>query len=267
MPLARVGDIDLYFEVHGAGPPLLLLEGLGYSLWMWDELLPELARRFQVIAFDNRGVGRSDKPPGPYSTAGMADDAAGLLARLGVARAHVLGISMGGMIAQEMVIRHPALVDRLILGATSFGGPESVPAPPETRALLMADPSGVSPEEAVRRNMEVAFAPGWTTRHPDAFDRWVRRRLEWLPPREAWLAQFHAILGHDTSNRLGTIDRPTLVCSGDQDRVVPVENSRRLAARIPGVRLVLFQGAGHLFFIEQAEQFTQVLVDFLEEAD
>lgn len=264
MPLASVNGLRLYYEEHGDGFPLLLIEGLGYALWMWERQLPVLARHFRVVAFDNRGIGRSDQPEGPYTIADMADDAAGLLDALGIRRAHVLGISMGGMIAQELALRHSDRVERLILGCTHCGGADHLPTPPETTAVLTADTQGMTLEQVLRRNMALAFAPTWPERHPEEFQHWIRVRLAWPVSPDTWRHQFQAIAGHDTSRRLHQISHPTLVCTGDRDRVVPADNSRLLAERIPHARLEIFPGAGHLFFIEQADRFNDVVVEFLK---
>lgn len=259
----RVGEINLYYERHGRGEPLLLIEGLGYASWMWYRQVPELSRHFEVIVFDNRGVGGSDMPDEKYALADMAGDAAGLLSALGIPRAHLLGASMGGFIAQEMALRYPEKVDRIVLGCTSFGGRESIPIPEETRKAMF-EVDGLDPEEVLRRNMALAFSPGYMKNNRGDFDRLISVRLANPVPRYSWLRQAEAALGHDTSSRLREITQPALVCTGDLDRVVPMENSVMLAARLPDARLEIFRGAGHLFFIEQPEAFNQMVMEFLQ---
>src|SRR5262245_23183263 len=141
MPRQRVGDIEIYYEVHGDGPrTLTMIRGLGSNLTAWYEQMPELARRFRVVVFDNRGAGRTDKPDAPYTIAQMADDTAGLVAALGIQRTALLGISMGGMIAQEFALKYPTLLSCLILGCTFFGGTDTVrPAPEVTEALIAGE--------------------------------------------------------------------------------------------------------------------------------
>src|SRR5215510_10452285 len=149
MPTARIGDIRLHYTTRGQGEPLLLIMGYRGSGCMWgEELITLLSRSFQVIYFDNRGTGLSDKPDTLYTVPMMADDAAGLLRHLGIRRAHVFGVSMGGMIAQELALRHPQLVQRLILGCTSCGGPQATLAPMEVLAKLIPPPE-LPPEEAL----------------------------------------------------------------------------------------------------------------------
>lgn len=263
MGMIRAGDIDLYHEIHGEGDPLLLMEGLGYASWMWCKQVDELSRHFQVILFDNRGVGHSDKPPGPYTTAQMADDAAALLDALAIPRCHVLGISMGGMIAQEFALRHPDKVDRLVLGCTTAGGPE---APPPTTEYLqyLAASREMAREDAYREGFRVAAAPGYFAAHPDDLLALLTARLANPQPPEAWLAQAQAVQAHQTWDRLHQIAAPTLVVHGDADVVVPVANLALLASRLPQAETVVYPGAGHLFFIEQAQQFNQLLINWLQ---
>src|SRR5437660_11842390 len=140
MPIAPSNAINLYYELHGRGPNLVLIEGIGYHTWMWFRQLPDLTRHFRTLIYDNRGVGRSDLPKGPYTHEQNADDLAGLLDYLGWERTHVLGISMGGFIAQEFALKYPRRVDRLVLAATAFGGPNMVPVPREAMAAILPDP-------------------------------------------------------------------------------------------------------------------------------
>ena len=150
--------VRIAWERHGEGPPLLLIHGLGYARWGWEPVLPELAERFDVILFDNRGIGESDAPPGPYTVAEMAGDAVRVLDEAGVERAHVVGTSLGGMIAQELALSHPERVDRLVLACTTPGGPNAHPMPQATVAL-MAEAATLEPAVALRRFVENALSP------------------------------------------------------------------------------------------------------------
>ena len=182
--------MELYTEEHGDGPPLLLLTGLGYAIWSWQRQLPDWSQRFRCIAVENRGTGRSPKPPGPYTIEELADDAAEALAGR---RAHVAGFSMGGYIAQTLAVRHPELVDRLVLVCTATGGAGLTPTPPETVAAWEAN-SGRSPEEFARATMPLSFRPGWTDEHPEEFEALLADRLEYPTPPECWSAQYAACL-------------------------------------------------------------------------
>src|SRR5512139_816707 len=175
MPIAHTNDIDVYYELHGAGEPLVLIAGLGYDQWMWHKMIPGLARHFQVIAFDNRGVGKTDKPAGPYTAHMLAADTAGLLLALGIPSAAVMGHSMGGFIAQALVLERPDLVNKLILSATNFGGPRSIPVTPEAMAVL-ANVSG-DPVERFKRGLLVSCAPGFGVAHPEIIQEWIAYRL------------------------------------------------------------------------------------------
>src|SRR5690349_3136377 len=217
-----------YVEEHGDGPPLLLLTGLGYAIWSWQRQLPDWSQRFRCIAVENRGTGRSPKPPGPYTIEELADDAAEALAGR---RAHVAGFSMGGYIAQTLALRHPGLVDRLVLVCTATGGDALIPTPAETSSAWEAN-AGRPPEEFARATMPLSFRPGWVDEHPEEFEALLADRLEYPTPPECWRAQYAACL--DWTARvapLEQIEAPTLVVHGAADRILPYENGVEVARR------------------------------------
>ena len=252
--------MKLYREEHGDGHPLLLITGLGYAIWSWQRQIPDWSRRFRLIAVDNRGTGRSPKPPGPYSIEAMADDA---VAALEGRRAHVAGFSMGGYIAQTLALRHPRLVERLVLVCTAAGGPDHVYTPEETISIWEAN-ADRSPPEFARATMPLSFAPGWTDEHPDEFGQLLADRLEHPTPPECWRAQYDACWRFvEQVSPIEQIEAPTLVVHGDADRVIPFENGVELARRIPGARLERFAGGGHLFFLESPDRFNPLVETFL----
>lgn len=254
MPVARNGEVELAYELRGDGPPLLLIQGLGYARWGWIRQAPDLSRDHRLILFDNRGVGDSSKVTELYTVDDMADDTVAVLDAAGVDAAHVFGVSLGGIIAQSLAARYPERVRNLILLATTHGGPAAVPVPPET-AAIMADPcEGMSPEERIRHVMPPAFRPGWTEEHPEEFDELVALRAQHVPPWESYVAQAMAGGTADTTALLPSITAPTLVLHGTADRVVPVENAELLANVIAGARLEIISDGGHLVMIEQPER-------------
>lgn len=264
MSIAHVNDIDLYYEIHGEGPNLALIEGLGYHSWMWYRQIPCFSQHFRTLVYDNRGVGLSDKPPGPYSHRENAADLAGLLDYLGWARTHVLGISMGGFIAQEFALAYPARLDRLVLVATAFGGANMVALPAEAVRALAPDPT-LSAEGKMRSAMPLAFSnPVWVQEHAEEFEQMIAWRLELPQPREAALAQLMAGVTFDVESRLNEIAVPTLVLAGTEDHVVPSANSALLAAALPSATLKLIPDAGHLVHIEEADRFNHDVIAFLE---
>ena len=245
--------MKIAWERHGQGAPLLLIHGLGYARWGWEPVVARLARSFDVILFDNRGIGGSDAPPGPYTAAELAGDAVQVLDEAGVERAHVLGTSLGGMVAQELALAAPERVDRLVLACTTPGGPESFPMPEQTVKLMT---SGAT----LRQFVENALAPG-----PDAaiVERILRHREATAQPLEAWTAQAAAGAAFDALDRIERIAAPTLILHGTEDAVVDSRNAALLALRIPEARVELFPGGGHLFFWEQPERFVEVVTEFL----
>jgi len=264
MSTAKVGDINIYYEIHGKGEPLVLIYGyIGHS-GLWFRQIPILAKKYRVIAFDNRGVGRSDKPNIPYTMAMMAGDVAGLLDTIGIDAAHIFGISMGGMIAQHFALNYPQRVISLILGCTTCGGVHSTQPKPESLAAFSDfERLKKTPEEFVRQLMPFCFSQEFINKNPDIIDKRVAKQLEYPAPPHGATRQAEAILGHDTYELLPKIKLPTLVIAGGSDRLIPVENSRLLASKIPTAELVIIKGAGHEFFIEDAEEANKKVLSFL----
>jgi 3-oxoadipate enol-lactonase len=253
----------LHVEGRGEGPPLLLITGLGYAVWCWARQLDEFAARHRTIAFDNRGSGRSFKPPGPYSIAELADDAASVLDERGIARAHVLGHSMGGFVALTLALRRPELVEALVLVGTSAGGPDRFRQPEETTRAWAAA-RGLPPEEFVRATWPYSWQRGWPEAHPDEYAELFRARLEFPTPPECWAAQYGACLAYDEEGvPAERIAAPTLVVHGEDDRVLDYRNGELLARRIRGARLESFAGHGHLPFLEDPARFNAVVLEFL----
>jgi len=230
MPTIQANGITLYYEEHGSGDPLLLIGGLGTDLTLFTWLTPRLARHHRVIAFDNRGAGRSDKPDVPYTIAMLASDAIGVLDALAVGRADLLGVSMGGKIALELALSHPARVGRMVIVGTSAAartGPLTISAPMRIAGVL---------------------------------ERLGLIRSRYPQPQYAFLRQREASGRFDVTGRLGEIAVPTLIAHGRKDRSVPLERAEQLHAGIAGSRLVVF-GGGHMFFVF-AER--QALLDQIE---
>jgi len=251
----------IYWDEQGQGDPILLIMGLGYPSQMWYRTRPMLAARYRTMALDNRGVGQSDMPQGPYPIALMASDAGAVLDAAGIESAHVFGISMGGMIAQEFALQNPKRVRSLILGCTACGGPKAVRAKPEANEMLMTR-AKMTPEEAAQAAIPFIYDPG-TPREKIDEDLNVRR--PWFPRRDAYTAQLQGILAWEAYSRLDQITAPTLVIHGEHDELVPPGNGELIAQRIPGAKLVLLPNAGHIFTTDQPEPSHQAITDFLDE--
>ena len=263
MPHTTHAGVRIWWEEHGAGDPLLLIMGLGATLEWWNRLKPSLTPRYRTILFDNRGVGKSDVPPGPYSIPLMADDALAVLNAAGVTSAHVVALSMGGYIAQELVLRHPDRVRSLVLGCSSCGGREAVRAAPEV-ASAMAARAKVPREDAMWGMVPYTFDAS-TPRQAIAQD--LAMRLRSAVSNDGYFAQFQAIREWPGSHdRLSGIAAPTLVIHGETDQLVPPENGRILARAIPNARLVMLPHASHIFLTDQLEPARDAILAFLDQA-
>ena len=257
-----VRDIDMCYRVMGEGHPLVMIQGLTANMDWWDpRFLEDMSSRYKVLIFDNRGAGRTEAPPGEFSIKQFADDTVGLMEAVGIDRAHVLGVSMGGMIAQELVLNYPEKVDKLVLCVTFCGGQESVLATPEVMAKL-ADRSGTD-EERARRTLTLLFPEEWLKEHEEQFDEFFASYMKAPVTDENALRQFVATTKFSTHDRLPLIDKPTLVACGAEDILIPPENSRILADRIPGAKLIAYEGAGHGYISQCQEEFTDALIGFL----
>ncbi len=266
MPTFEANGVTLNYERSGKGPPLLLIMGLGGTLNGWRNQVPALSQDFDVIRFDNRGAGGSSAPTdmSAYSMANFAADAVAVLDHLDIAQAHVYGVSMGGMIAQHLVLQHPERVQGLILGCTIPGGEQSIS--PESWVLeLMLAGAGKTAEQVMRDSVKFNFAPDFPAQHPEVVEEYVSEGLKNRIPLHGFQGQWMAITGHDTLARLHTIATPTLIHHGDEDRLVPVGNGKLLAEHIPGAQLELFHGAGHVYFIEQPDKTNQSVRAFLRQ--
>jgi 3-oxoadipate enol-lactonase len=263
MPTVKVGDINMYYEIQGEGDPLLLIMGLGSDLTGWMFQIPEFSKKYQVIAFDNRGVGRTETPDKPYSVKMMADDAIGLMDVLGIDTAHILGLSMGGFIAQELAIKHPERVKSLILATTASAGDYRLVAH-VTSAWAAAKTEGVSPKTFYSLMFPWIFTDKFFEN-----SEMVQMALDtmaaspYLPPAHAFARQVTACIEHNARDRLSQITAPTLVLVGREDILLPVKLSEELAAGIPKAKLVVLEGGGHGFNAEIPDKFNKAVLEFL----
>jgi pimeloyl-ACP methyl ester carboxylesterase len=259
MPTKRVNGHDLHYEQRGEGEPLLLIMGMSGTHLTWGEpFLQLLERDFRVTVYDHRGVGKSSRTEAGYSIADLADDAAALLDELGLESAHVLGISMGGMVAQELTLRHPDRIRTLTLGCTYSGGEGSALTSPEVGQKLVGAMQSGDRERAIRAGWEVNVSRDFAT-DEQAYEAFRSAALELPVPVPVIMGQAQAVGSHDTLARLADISAPTLVVHGTDDEMLPVANARLIAERIPGARLEIFDGIGHLFWVEEPERSAELL--------
>jgi len=264
MPTVHRGTHSIHYEVVGRNdaPPLLLVMGMGFSSRAWHTLPALLRADFRVVVLDNCGTGRSSVPRRIFRTRDMADDAIAVLDALGLSRVDVFGISMGGMIAQELALRHPDRVRALVLGATFAGHLRSAkPSPIVAFELLRAVVRGerIAPAKLARLLVSDAYFSG----DPEGFARWMGV-VEAVRGRVA-LRQMLAVITHETRKRLPRLEVRTLVVTGDADRLVPPANSLELARLIPGAELLVLRGAGHVFPVERPDETVAALRRFFLE--
>lgn len=263
MPHARINGINLHYDVQGGGQPLLLIMGLGSPAANWDQpFVAEMTKTHQVITYDNRGTGQSDKPDEPYSISLFASDAVALLDTLNVPRAHVFGISMGGMIAQELAIHYPQYVASLSLGCSTPGGKNAVPAPPESMKALKGR-AGQTPEEAGRAAWNLSYSEEYIAAHRAELEAHLQQSLAHVTPRFAYERHVEATMTLRVYKKLKDIRIPTLVATGRDDVLIPAANSEIIASEIPGAELALFDDSGHGFVTAARRPFLRVFTQFL----
>lgn len=274
MPTAPSNGIDVYYEQHGSGEPLLLIMGLAGDSLAWLYQRDAFAAHYRTVVFDNRGVGRTSKPAGPYSIAQMADDAAGLMNALDIGRAHVVGVSMGGMIAQELALRHPQRVRSLVLGCTYARPDAGVTATFEESlahfggrkgadGAIEVDLTTLDPMAFIQRLLPLTFTPQFMMNELPKMIQVFAGALQHGFDLGAIMSQVSATQAHDALDRLAQIAAPTLVLTGDSDLLIPPANSELIAARIPGATLQQIAGGSHGFNFEKPDEFNAAVLGFL----
>jgi 3-oxoadipate enol-lactonase len=259
MPKAAVRGTELHYERAGSGEPLLLIQGMSGTHVAWGEPFNgALEESFDVVAFDNRGIGLSERISEPFTIAEMAEDTAALLDELGWESAHVVGISMGGMIAQELALAHAGRLRSLTLGCTYCGGPDSQLMPQENAEKLLAGLSSGDRAQAIRAGYEVNLSPSFRA-DEDTFAAFHEMATRVPAARDIIQLQLQAILGHDTSGRLGDVATPTLIVHGTVDGVLPYANGEQIASLMPGARLETLEDVGHMFWWEQPQRSAELI--------
>lgn len=263
MPRIEVNDIQAYYEVHGEGFPVVMIQGLTANTSWWDpRWIETLSGNFKVVAFDNRGAGRTSISDREYSIGLFADDTAALMDALGIPEAYVLGISMGGMIAQELALNHAEKVEKLVLCSTYCGGDRSVYPSSEVMQTLMPDREALSAEEVARMTIPLLLTEEFLKNNPGV-EEFVLQQITRTPiSPEAFARQLNAIMNFDACDRLPDIKAPTLILQGTQDVLVPPGNALILDKAIPGSRLLYFENSAH-GLLEQTEEVLAAILDFL----
>ena len=262
MSKVKVRDITFYYDTQGAGYPLVLIRGLGSNADHWYPQIHSFSACFRVMFYDNRGIGRSDKPDNPYTISMMAEDTAGLMDAVGIPKAHIMGLSMGGMVAQEFALRFPDKVHGLVLACTHCGGGKAVP-PSEKISALFAEFIATASPEAAREAGKCLFAAGTFKKAPELVGEYQQASARFPPEAKTLIQQWEAVKWHDTWLRLQKITAPTLVITGAEDVLIAPENSKILADRIPGAQLCIISGGAHQFLVEQPHAANEAVLSFL----
>lgn len=266
MPKVKVNNFNMYYEVHGDGFPLIMIGGLGGNIYWWDTILiDELSKNLKTVAIDNRGVGRSDDPDEDFLIKTMADDMVGLMNALEIERAHVLGISMGGSIAQEIVINYPEMVEKLVLCACSCGGSKSVPPSIEVLNLLMSFVGRKHDLKLVKEVLPLMFTEDFMKKNPDYIEDKIEMILKTPTTASTYKRQLEAGMKSPTRCRkLKKVDTQTLVIHGKKDILNPTQNGEILTNLIPNAKLALFDNNAHWVFYPEPEKVIETILAFLK---
>ncbi|MFX1407442.1 MAG: alpha/beta fold hydrolase [Promethearchaeota archaeon] len=266
MPKIKINDIKMYYEIYGQGPPLLMIMGIGGNTDYWpSRFIDKLSENFKVIIFDNRGSGRSDKPDIEYSMKIFADDTINLMDALKIDYAHILGLSMGGSIAQELVLNYPERVNKLILCSTNCGFSKSSLPSPEALKIMMQPREETTPEEISRKSMSVRLTEKFIKENPEVIEEYIQRECRNPTPPKMYKRQVDAIVKFNTYKRLKNINRPTLIMQGKQDLLTSVENAELLANNIKGAKLAIFKDLAHDIFSQDSDIVIKTLIQFLND--
>jgi pimeloyl-ACP methyl ester carboxylesterase len=263
MSKANVNGIELAYADHGKGEPVVFINGYTGVKESWGKITDEVSKHFRVITFDNRGVGESSVPAPDFTIADMAADTIGLMDALEIDSANIFGVSMGGLIAQIMLLDYPERVKKAVLGCTSHGGKHAVQPSKEVMDILAAnaDPAK-TPEEIVRGKVPIIYSDRFVREEPEQLETLIRRSLQYFPSPEGAKGQMKALSRFNVKRRLHEIDTPVLAVTGSEDRMMPPENARLIADGIPGATRVVVEGAGHSFYSERPDEVIRILIDF-----
>lgn len=255
--------MNLFYESHGAGEPLILIPGFASGAWSWFRQIEELSKQFRIITFDPRGIANSKISDGAkVSLETIAGDIAALLDELNIEKANVLGASFGGFAAQEFALAFPERMNKLILACTSFGGANHVP-PTWEILIAFASTEEMNSSERIRKFMIPAFTPEFRAENAEIVEKVCKLREQNIVPENVYLAQLKSATTFDAEKRAADIKAETLVLTGDADVVVPPQNSYNLAEAIPNATLKIIEGGSHMFFIEKADEFNRIVKEFL----
>lgn len=262
MPKVKVKDLNIYYETAGAGFPLVMVMGLGGNKdWWGPPLIAAVSKKYKTIIFDNRGTGRTDMTEANFTIKTMADDTVGLMDALKIPKAHLLGISLGGMVAQELVLNHPERVEKLVLCSTMCGPSHSVMNPEVVTQLQSG--GRATPAEFAKAAMALLFPPEFAKANPKTIEEATRLMLIAPTRTDMYLRQLGATISFDTYDRLPTIKRPTLVMHGKKDILIPYQNGKIIADRIAGAKLVHFEKTAHALFSVETDAVLKTLFQFL----
>lgn len=260
MPHAKANGINIYYEVHGDGYPVVLIGGLGSQIESWATQVPIYSKHFKVVVFDNRGAGRSEKPGPDYTTEDMADDTAALMDALGIGSAHVVGKSMGGMIGQWLAIKYPEKVSKLVMGCSSASRDE-------VGNLILRTGRDIASKVGMKAVWIMALYLGYTRDYIEKNIGSLGGVIDAIPENpdalRGYIGQSYAVEGHDTTELLHRIKAPTLVMMGENDMTTSPKKTRELASLIKGSVLKGFQDVGHGFWRERREEADRLVLDFL----
>ncbi len=265
MPYANVDGCNYYYEITGDGAPLVMIRGLGSNLDHWYPQIPALKKRFRVLTFDNPGIARTKDVITPYSILKMAQNIAGLMDVVGIEKAHVLGLSMGGMIAQELALNFPERIQRLILCVTHCGKSHSIPSSDKVNQLFSAMVNEGT-NEAKTAASAVMFAPETLKNRPETAGEYAKVSMEYPAATDILIKQSQAIQEFDSWERLPEITALTLALGADKDVLIPPGNLNILAERIPNAKLCIIKGGGHQVLVEQADACNAAITDFFTQS-
>jgi len=255
MAKAQVKELQMAYSIDGAGEPVLLIGGFTMVKESWELQVVELAKRFRVITFDNRGVGETTVPTEPFTIDEMAADTVGLMDAVGIDSAHIFGVSMGGLIAQVLALDHPDRVGKVALGCTTHGGRRAVQPTREVMEIIEV-------EKSVRIRLPTIFSERFIREEPERLEEFVRFSVQYWPTPQGAAGQMGALSVFNVRRRLGEIRCPVLAITGAEDRMMPPDNARLLAEGIEGAAHYLVDEAGHSFFLEKPDEVNGVLIDF-----